>query len=165
MTAARNLVDRLSPKHRAQIREQLAKTKKPSKPKPLAFGIEFDSKLELDFATWLQAEYYRERISAWRYHALRFQLAPGLTYTPDFLAVPIPLSDRGLIVDPVRSPKVSIYEVKGSWKMKNVRDSRTRLKMAASMFAWLDWYAVTRGDDRDWVFEAIGAVPRETQEE
>ena len=143
---AGSLIDRLSPAHRARVREQLAMVKKPKKEKPksLSLGIEFDSRLELDFADWLDGELAARRISQWKYHALRFQLAPGLTYTPDFLAVP----NRP-------GGSTNIYEVKGSWKMKNARDSRTRLKIAAWHYSWLNWYGVTRGDDGDWEFETI----------
>lgn len=148
MLYGRALINRLSPKHRAQVRQQLAKAKPWPKPKPKAFGIEFDSKLELDFAAWLDSELVARRISAWKYHPEKFSLAPRLTYAPDFLVVPVLHSDQP-----------TIYEVKGSWKMKNARDSRTRLKVAASLFPSFNWIAVTRGNNGVWKFETIGKIP------
>lgn len=120
--------------------------KKPKAKKPAALGEEFDSKLELDFAWELERRRLAGKIAEWRFHPMRFRLAPSVTYTPDFCTKA--RSD---------SLELSFFEVKGSWKAKNARDSRTRLQIAAYQFQWFDWYAVTRNPHDGWVFETIHA--------
>ena len=148
-------IERLSPHHRAHIASQqklsesAKKPRKAPKPELLAYGEVFDSKLEVDFAGELERWRREDLIADWRYHPVRFRLARNVTYTPDFLTVR------------TASPLViTMYEVKGSWKQKGARDSRTRLQIAAYQFQWFSWYGVTR--DRDvWNFEQIHASAAE----
>jgi hypothetical protein len=143
----------LSPVHQALIKKQShasERFKKPREPKPTAFGEEFDSQLEIDFATSeLEARRIAGLLSEWRYHPMRFRIGHNVTYTPDFVAV--------CRVNDLRSADLAFYEVKGSWASKNARDSRTRLQVAAYMYRWFNWYAVTRGKDGLWHYETIHA--------
>ena len=141
--------ERLSAEHQkyiSKVQEAGERQKRPHAKKDralCAFGYEFDSKLEVDFAHDLERRYCAKEFADWRYHPMRFWLAKGVTYEPDFRIL-----SHGMV------PKLTFYEVKGSWKAKNARDSRTRLKIAASMNQWCDWFAVTR-EDGEWVFETI----------
>ena len=140
-------IERLSAEHRNFIRQQdhtRGQLKKPKLPAPTAYGYEFDSKLELAFSQILEAWRARGTIAEWRYHAMRFRLSSNCTYEPDFCTV-----------EP-DSLRIALYEVKGSWKMKNARDSRTRLSIAASMYPFFAWYGVTRPDG-EWYYETINA--------
>ena len=141
---------RLSPLHQRFIKKQAHESeqrKKPRKEKPTLFGEEFDSVLELDFACELEQWRLNRVIHEWRYHPLRFRLAPNVTHEPDFMTV-----THWRDAD----TELTIYEVKGSWDMKNARDARTRLQIAAYSFQWFGWQAVTRKNGL-WQFEVIHA--------
>jgi len=136
---------RLSLEHQRFIRNQAHASeskKKPRSVKPTGYGETFDSQLELDFAAELENSLIGRRIREWRYHPLRFRLAPNVTYTPDFMLVHLDES-------------FALYEVKGSWKMKNARDSRTRLEIAAYRYPWFQWIAITRDREGVWREEPI----------
>jgi hypothetical protein len=138
---------RLSPKHQAFIRKQERSRdtfKKPKLPPPTAFGEEFDSKLEAEFASVLEQWRSDGRIIEWRYHPLRFRIAHNCSYEPDFATWE---ELNGF-------PRTAVYEVKGSWKMKNARDTRTRLLIACALFPYFTWYGVTREAD-EWHYEQI----------
>ncbi len=142
-------LSRLSPVHQAFIARQRRAgdaNRKPQEDKPTAFGEEFDSQLEIEFATLLEARFRRGEIDEWRYHPLRFRIAKNATYQPDFL-------ERV-------GNRFTIWEVKGSWKAKNARDSRTRLEVAAYMYPWFSWKAALKGED-GWEFEEIHASDAE----
>ena len=147
-------LERLSPKHQAYIRKRQHSSethRKPQdrRPKPTGLGEVFDSQLELDFAQVLQGWMLDQTISEWRYHPLRFRLAPSVTYEPDFLIVPH-----------LNEFPLTIYETKGSWLSKNARDSRTRLQIAAHRYPWFHWYAATR-EKGVWQYEVIHAKDAE----
>ena len=143
---------RLSAEHQAAIRkwqevgERQKRPRAEKKPELCAFGYEFDSPLEVDFAHELERRYLSREFSDWRYHSMTFRLAKGVTYTPDFRTI-----SHGIV------PRLTFYEVKGSWKQKGGRDSRTRLKIAADLNQWCNWHGVTR-EDGEWVFEVIHAT-------
>jgi hypothetical protein len=144
-------LERLSQHHQAHVKKalRLGETfKKPRAEKPTAFGEEFDSKLELDFAAELEGWKLRGLIEEWRYHPLRFRIARGCTYEPDFI------SRQGA--------RFIVYEVKGSWLGKNARDSRTRLQVAAYLYQWFSWQAVTRVKGV-WHFEDIHSTDAEVE--
>lgn len=150
-------LQRLSPEHQNFVRERMRKAasqKKPRTPEHLAFGVEFDSGLEVRFAGRLEGLRCANDIAEWYYHPMRFRLAPGLTYEPDFGAAVSSSQPHESIT---RHYDFIIYEVKGSWKSKNARDSRTRLKVAASMFPCFEWYGVTPGELSAWDFERMSA--------
>ena len=137
-------VEQLSPTHRALVRKaekQRERNQKPdAKVKPSAFGEEFDSNTELNFAVELEGWRCRGTIDEWRYHAMKFRIAQHCTYEPDFLTR--------------QGGRFIIYEVKGSWKQKGGRDSRTRLQVAAYLYQWFSWQGVTF-DKGVWRFEEI----------
>jgi hypothetical protein len=145
--------DQLSKRHQEQVAKAMPVSeamKEQKKEKPQAFGETFDSKLELRFANEeLEPRRLACLLREWRYHPMRFRLADGTWYEPDFLA----LSRVGSLMTP---QDFVFYEVKGSWLSKNARDSRTRLKVAASRYHWFNWYAVTwEKKEGRWLYEAI----------
>lgn len=149
-----NLTD-LPKRHRETVRSQLVeREKRPQGLVGCASGdVSYDSVLEERFSHYLDALARSDarlpdnrEVLEWQYHPMKFQLAKGLWYTPDFSAV----------VQWISEPKLRIYEVKGSWKSKNARDSRVRLEVAARLFSWFEWQAVTPGRDGAFCFEVIG---------
>lgn len=148
-------VSRLSPEHQAFIRKVGKATqifKRPQPERVSRYGFTFDSKLEADFSDALQDWLLREFIVEWRYHPLKFRLAQNVTYEPDFCTW-MPSGSDG-------DYPMSVYEVKGSWQAKNARDSRTRLQIAASLFPYWTWHAVTR-EDGEWHYETINPTYKE----
>jgi hypothetical protein len=142
---------RLSSKHQAFVKKNERhgdEYKKPRAAKPKALGEEFDSLLELDFAAHLQLLKDNGEIDEWRYHPLKFRIAKNCTYEPDFLTR--------------KGEHFTVYEVKGSWKAKNARDSRTRLEVAAFMYQWFSWRGVTR-EKGVWCFESIHSTNAEVE--
>ena len=86
----------------------------------------FDSKLEAKRDRHFSMLVLTGDVKRYRYHPFTIQIGPGKRYTPDFL---IEYADSRIVIE----------EVKGSLKMKNARDSVTRLHVAAGllpMFAW-----------------------------
>jgi len=143
----------LSPRHRLAVRRELANRKRDrghvdATPKqPI-----YDSTTEAHFAQYVEAlakaecGFFEGRVMIdWDYHPMTFNLARGLTYTPDF----------GLVLSLGVTRRYVLVEVKGSWKAKNARDSRTRLLVAAERFQMFEWLAVTGGPPKDWVVEWI----------
>jgi hypothetical protein len=144
-------ISRLSPEHQAFIKSHSKASvqyQKPKKAKAVAYGIEFDSNDEALLAVELEEWKRQGKIDDWRYHPIKVRLAVGCMYTPDFGALH---SDTG---------HWALYEYKGSWKMKNARDSRTRLKIAAELYPWWMWYGVTK-EKGVWQFEQISHVKEE----
>jgi hypothetical protein len=143
-------LEQLSERHQRLIRKQAHTSesfRKPRKAKPSAFGEEFDSLLELDFAYELGLWIGNGAIAYWRYHLLRFRIAKNVSYTPDFFT-------EGRLGGAFAG--LAVFEVKGSWKMKNARDARTKLEVAAYQNQWCSWHAVTR-DKGIWKVETIHA--------
>jgi hypothetical protein len=141
---------RLSKEHQEYLEARSArgehfKRPKSGKPALAAYGEEFDSQLELDFAAELERWRKEGKVDSWLYHPMRFRLARNVTYTPDFTSS----VDFGVW-------PLTVYEVKGSWQSRGARDSRTRLKIAAWTYQWFNWYGVTR-EKGVWQFEAIHA--------
>ena len=141
-------VERLSTHHQVAVRRQLEGEggEKPQKREHVLDGVKYDSGTELKFAVELEARKMAREIKGWRYHSMRFWVAPGRSYEPDFLD--FMLSPNDLI------PQLTIYEVKGSWESKNARDSRTRLEACAALNWWFKWRAVTR-ENGIWRYETI----------
>lgn len=157
-----NLRD-LSPVHRKAIRDELEQRKRrgaTALADVLTAGRAYDSHTEERFAGYLEGARIAGNVLEWRYHPHTFNLTPHLigppvTYTPDFGALM-----RGEIEGPrvgaARSPRWCLFEVKGSWKAKNARDSRTRLRVAAALFPWFRWFAVDSDTGRRWKIAEIG---------
>jgi len=117
----------------------------PDGPEPSPKVGPYRSKLEAKYANRLEIIKIGGRISDWRYEAIRLRLAKATTYTPDFLV--IPSSDEpGLMI---------LDEVKGSWKAKGAVLSRNKLKIAAEMYPWFRFRAVTY-QNGIWKYEEIG---------
>lgn len=70
----------------------------------------------------------------YKFEGLKLRLAEKTFYTPDFLVV---CDDR-----------FECHEVKGFWR----DDARVKIKVAAAMYPWIKFVAVTR-KKKQWVFE------------
>ena len=144
-------LSRLSAYHQALIQKFARVSERNRKPdakkKPEALGEEFDSQLELEFAWELERRRLAGVIDDWFYHPMKFRIAKNCTYEPDFMAC--------------CGTRFSVYEVKGSWKSKNARDSRTRLQVAAYRYQFFSWKGVTRDKEGKWIFETIHSTDAE----
>jgi len=99
-----------------------------------AAGSLFDSQLECDFYAELLA---RGLIVC--PHPFTLHMPGGVDYTPDFMA---------WFADKLWP---AVYEVKGSGKAKNARDSRTRFRIAAGLYPCFTWVWVTRSPRGAWI--------------
>lgn len=72
-------------------------------------------------------------IVGWGYETLSLVLStsPRVTYRPDFVLY-------------LPSGRFEVIEVKGSWRAKNARDSRTRLRIAAGRYPEIRFRAAIR---------------------
>jgi hypothetical protein len=95
---------------------------------------EFDSQLEADYCTELKARELTVVV-----HGLTFNLPGGVKYTPDLIAWD-------------SSARVFVIEVKGDLHQKNARDSQTRFRIAAGLYAGspLTFIWVTRRKNGEW---------------
>lgn len=93
------------------------------------FRNRFKSKLESDFALWLETAKRSGAIVEYRYEPFRVRLADSTYYKVDFLVV---LPDG----------RVVLVETKG-WH-KNMRDSISRWRIAADTLPWFHWVLATR---------------------
>lgn len=74
------------------------------------------------------------------FEAIKLSLGGGVWWTPDFA-----------VIERVDEP-LNFYECKGSWKSRNQRDARTRIKIAAGMYPHWTFTGVTR-EGGEWKFE------------
>lgn len=103
------------------------------------------SKTELAYGQWLQLRVEKREIVGYRFEALRLELAPRTTYTPDFMVT--------VTLDPLL---IEMHEVKGSWKMPHQDDARVKLKIAAQLFpefTFLAAVAIPQKKGGGWEFE------------
>lgn len=102
----------------------------------------YKSKLERKHAANLGLRKAAGEILDWKYEPIRIRLADNTFYTIDFLLL---MADE----------TIEAHEVKG-WH-PNIRDSRTRWKMAAEVLPWFRWRFITqpRGGGR-WEIETYG---------
>lgn len=91
----------------------------------------YDSKLEAARATYLGYLQLAKDIKKVVHHPFSVPIAGARDYTPDFL---IEWADG----------RIQVEEVKGSLKQKNVRDSITRLHVAATKLPMFDWRLTMR---------------------
>lgn len=89
----------------------------------------FDSKLEALRHRHLSMLVLAGEVKRFKYHAFSVLIGPGKKYTPDFL---VEYADGRIVIE----------EVKGSLKMKNARDSITRLHVAAGLLPMFGWRVV-----------------------
>ena len=92
------------------------------------------NKTERRYAQTLELD---DRVTTWRFEPLKFRLAAGCFYTPDFEVV----TADGLL---------QYHEVKGFWR----DDARVKIKVAARLFRDRKFIAVQWKAKR-WVFEVI----------
>ena len=90
----------------------------------------FKSSTEARYAEQLEADRLSHVIESWDYEAIRLKIADDAHYRPDFFVR-------------IHGAKPELREVKGSWKSKNARESRVRLKVAASKYREFKFVAVT----------------------
>ncbi len=95
------------------------------------------NKTEQAFGLWLLSGVQRGEYLWYAYEPWKLRLAKKTWYTPDFVA----LDEDGMLV---------VYEVKGFWR----DDARVKIKVAAEMYKFLDFVAVTKKEGR-WEFEEI----------
>ena len=104
------------------------------------------NKLETRFWNeWVLLRLASKELQWAKFEPFQFKLSgaggPSVRYTPDFGVVEADGS-------------IWMLEVKGSWKAHSGdRDSRTRIKLAASLFPMFWWSGVTWERNAGWVFE------------
>lgn len=89
----------------------------------------FDSKLEEQRDRHFSMLMLAGDVKRYRYHPFTMQIGPGKRYSPDFL---VEYADGRIVLE----------EVKGNLKMKNARDSVTRLHVAAGLLPMFVWRLV-----------------------
>lgn len=89
---------------------------------------------ESAYAQTLEIQKRTGEIVDYKFEKLKFKLADRTFYTPDFFVV--------------RHDGFEIHEVKGFWR----DDARVKIKVAAEMFRWFRFVAVTKKKG-SWSFE------------
>lgn len=92
------------------------------------------NRTEAAYATRLEMLRRAGEIVDWGFEPIKLRLADRTWYTPDFLVV---FADR-----------FELHEVKGFWR----DDARVKWKVAAELFPWFQFVAVTRKRGQ-WQFE------------
>jgi len=92
------------------------------------------NKTEQRYADQLEMQYRAGKIVAWRFNAIRFRLAEGAYYKPDFFIVKL--------------DSFEIHETKGFFR----EAAKVRIKTAAELYPWFKWYAVQL-KKKAWVYE------------
>ncbi len=103
------------------------------------------NKTEALYAEILEAQKQAKEIDEWLFEAVRFQLAPGLTYTPDFI-----VRSGGALG---RGGKLEAIEVKACANDGRVLvrdDSLVKLKMSPVVYPWITWTMAARRKDGTW---------------
>lgn len=109
--------------------------------KPQSAIAPFASVLEQDYAEELMRRKNVGDIRAWHYSPFRLILAHNTSYAPDFLIVTL-------------DEYIELHEVKGFWR----DDARVKVKVAARLFPYFTFQAVTRPrKNGGWVYEEIKA--------
>ncbi|MBI4002764.1 MAG: hypothetical protein HY348_13405 [Nitrospira defluvii] len=112
--------------------ERLRPQAKPDKPvSSPALAPTFDSQLEADRDRYLYGLQLAGQIVRYVHHPFEVEIAPGRSYTPDFLVQWI-------------GGHITVEEIKGNPKQKNARDSITRLHVAAAKLPMFQWQLITR---------------------
>ena len=102
--------------------------------KPILNRVTGMNKTETSYSILLQMMKTAGEIIEWRFEAVKFRLAKATFYTPDFMIV---YQDR-----------IEIHEVKGWWR----DDARVKIKVAAQMYPWFKFIAVSLKNKR-WEFK------------
>jgi hypothetical protein len=101
---------------------------------------------ERAYADFLDALKRSGKVRSWRFESLRFRLADGAWFKPDFAVWMI---DHGL---GRTVASLEIHEVKGRWR----EAARVRIKVAADLNPEIPFYAVTKKDGA-WSYERLVA--------
>ena len=104
-----------------------------------AEGVKSMTKLEGRYANKLDLLKHAGEIVDWRFEPLNFRLAKRTWYKPDFLLIYL---DR-----------FEVHEVKGHWE----DDARVKAKVAAELYPWFHWVAVT-AEKGIWRYEHFGGL-------
>ena len=101
------------------------------------YDAERMNKLETKYAAYLEGLRRAGKIVFWKFEAVKLRLADGTFYTPDFFVM-LPDGSTGF------------HETKGFWR----DDARAKIKIAAELFPWWFFVAVTwEAKAKDWKFE------------
>jgi hypothetical protein len=103
------------------------------KPKSISLKNKMN-KTEARYSQQLEFSKRAGIIIDYKFEAIKFRLADNTFYTPDFLIV--------------MHESFEIHEVKGFWR----DDARVKIKIAAEMFPWFTWIAVS-WIKKEWKFE------------
>ena len=96
------------------------------------------NKTEARYAQVLSLEAAAGGIVWWGFEALTFKLAHDTRYTPDFILVR-------------QDGTLHAHEVKGFWR----DDAKAKIKVAANLFPWICFEAVTLGKGAQWQHECF----------
>lgn len=110
---------------------------KVSPSRPITYG-QYRSRLEQEYAQWLDVEVYDGRLTRWWYEPIRLRLAQQTTLTPDFL------------IERKVGERLEFHETKG-WKRE---DAMVKLKVAAHMYSIFQFFLVTR-KNRTWMWQEV----------
>ena len=97
------------------------------------------SKLEVEYAAYLDSLVHVGEVLAWRYEPMSLRLADRTTYTPDFLLI---LPDGTL----------ELHETKGFWREK----AWIKYKVAAEQYPWFVFAYVMKSKGGTWQIKKAG---------
>ena len=100
-------------------------------PKNFDLYYPYRNRLEHDYAVYLELQKRAGEIEAWGYEKLKFRLADGKWWKPDFLVI-----KRYILYD----GHIEIHETKGYDR----EAAALRRAVAAELFPWFDFYLVRR---------------------
>lgn len=120
----------------ADVRRLLAKRRRNPGQRPSATTKAREmTKLEADYASFLELAKRGDGCLDWRYEPVKFRLADRTYYTPDFMVV-------------MPDGEIQFHETKGFWR----DDARVKFKVVAELFPMFTWIAVTR-KNHEWSIE------------
>lgn len=102
--------------------------------RPICFRKGAMNRTEAQYGDFLEMQKMSGQILDYRFEGLKFRLADKTFYTPDYLVV--------------HEDRFECHEVKGFWR----DDARVKIKVAAAMYPWIKFVAVSR-KQKQWVFE------------
>lgn len=153
MTTRHLTISDLSPRHQAEVMRQINAGKPIGiaraeqvravevQPKRLRQAAVKLNKTEAAFALWLREHKPDAQVHE---QGLTLRLAAGCRYTVDFVAVEFAPAGAGRIV--------TAYEVKGGLFRD---DAVVKLKVAASLYRWINFVLVSKRRDGTWAMEDV----------
>jgi hypothetical protein len=82
------------------------------------------NRTEAAYADQLELLKIAGKIIDWRFNAIRFRMADGAYYKPDFMII--------------KEDCCELHEVKGFWR----EAAKVRIKVAAELYPWFRWVVV-----------------------